>query len=157
MAPADGGSAPSSTGSLRVRPKLVVGPPGADAAIRFYGEVLGARLVTRYTMGGAVVLAQLEMPGGDVVQVKDADEHDPAPAAGGGGVVIDVECAAPDAVAAAAVRLGAQLVFEVADQPYGSRQGRFRDPFGHQWIVGTAPTMSDADVQAALDEWAGQA
>jgi uncharacterized glyoxalase superfamily protein PhnB len=140
---------------MRVRPKLVVGAPGADAAITFYQEVLGARLVSRHTMGEAVVFAQLEMPGGDVVQVKDADEHDPPPA-GGGGVVLDVECDDPDAVASAAVERGAEMVFEVADQPYGSRQGRFRDPFGHQWIVGTPLTMTDAEVQAALDEWSSR-
>lgn len=52
---------------------------------------------------------------------------------------------------------GAQLVFEVSDQPYGARQGRFRDPFGHQWIAGTPVGMTDAQVQAALDEWAAQA
>jgi uncharacterized glyoxalase superfamily protein PhnB len=141
---------------LHVRPKLVIGSPGADVAIRFYQEVLGAEPVTRFTMGETVVLAQLELPGGDALQVKDADEHDPAPPVDGGGVVLDIECEDPDAVAAAAVERGAVMVFDVADQPYGPRQGRFRDPFGHQWIVGTPPTMSDADVQAALDRWVEQ-
>ena len=141
----------------RVRPKLVAGGAGADAAIAFYQEVLGARTVARYTMGDSVVFAQLEMPCGDVLQVKDPDEHDPAPPTGGGGVVLDVECDDPDAVFAAALARGAHVVFEVADQPYGSRQGRFRDPFGHQWIVGTSLTMTDVQVQAALDEWAAQA
>lgn len=139
---------------VRVRPKLVVGDPGADAAIRFYEEVLGARPVSRHTMGEAVVFAQLELSSGDVIQLKDADRHDPAPPRGGGGVVLDVECDDPEAVVSAAVDHGAEVVFPVADQPYGSRQGRFRDPFGHQWIVGTAPTMGDVEVQAALDEWA---
>lgn len=138
---------------MRVRPKLVIGPPGADAAITFYQEVLGARTVARHTMGDSVVFAQLELPGGDVVQVKDADQHDPAPPPGGGGVVLDVECDDPDALAAAAVERGAETVFDVADQPYGARQGRFRDPFGHQWIVGTPVSMTDEQVQAALDDW----
>ncbi|RIK12634.1 MAG: glyoxalase [Acidobacteria bacterium] len=139
----------------RLRPKLVV--DGADAAIAFYEAVLGARTVSRFTMGGAVVLAELELPSGDALQVKDVDRHDPAPPEGGGGVVLDVECDDPDAVAALALERGAQLVFEVADQPYGARQGRFRDPFGHQWIVGTPSTMSDAGIQAALDRWAADA
>jgi PhnB protein len=139
---------------LRVRPKLVIGGPGADAAITFYEQVLGARPVVRHTMGDSVVFAQLELPSGDVLQVKDADQHDPAPRPDGGGVVLDVECDDPDAVAAAAVERGARMVFEVADQPYGSRQGRFCDPFGHQWIVGTSLTMGEAEVQAALEKWA---
>lgn len=135
---------------LRVQPKLVVGGAGADAAIAFYEAVLGARLVSRYTMDGAVVFAQLELPGGSQFQVKDADATDAAPPASGG-VVIDVLCDDPDAVAEAAVEHGAEMVFPVADQPYGARQGRFRDPAGHQWLVGTPITMSDEEIQAALD------
>ncbi|ANS78925.1 Glyoxalase family protein [Serinicoccus hydrothermalis] len=136
-------------------PKLVV--RDADAALTFYAEVLGARLLTRHTMGESVVFAALELPDGGQVQVKDPDDADPAPAGGGTGVILDVLTDDPDAVMARALERGAEEVFPVDDQPYGSRQGRFRDPFGHQWIVGTEVTMADADVQAALDEWAQQA
>lgn len=139
---------------MRVRPKLVVGD--AAAALAFYEEVLGARTVSRFTMGDAVVLAELELPGGATVQVKDADKHDPAPQGRSVGVVLDVLCDDPDGVMALAVRHGARTVFEVADQPYGSRQGRFRDPFGHEWIVGTPVTLTDEQVQGALDEWAAR-
>ncbi|USQ76631.1 VOC family protein [Ornithinimicrobium cryptoxanthini] len=137
---------------IRVRPKLAV--EGAERAIEFYQEVLGARLQSRHTMGEAVVFAQLELPSGDVLQVKDADHVDRAPGPDGAGVIIDVLCDDPDTVVAAAVERGAEVIFEVADQPYGARQGRIRDPFGHQWIVGTELTKSDAEVQAALDDWA---
>lgn len=140
---------------MRVRPKLVVA--GADDALAFYGAVLGARAVTRFTMGDAVVLAELELPGGDTVQVKEADEHDPAPQGRGVGVVLDVLCDDPDRVMALALRHGARPVFEVADQPYGARQGRFRDPFGHEWIVGTPVRMTASEVQAALDAWSAGA
>lgn len=134
----------------RVQPKLVVGRYGADAAIAFYEAVLGARLLSRYTMGVAVVFAQLELPGGAQFQVKDADSTDAAPPASGG-VLIDLVCDDPDAVARAALDHGAQMIFPVADQPYGARQGRFRDPAGHQWLVGTPITMSGEEIQAALD------
>lgn len=137
---------------LRVRPKLVV--EDADRAIAFYREVLGARLETRFTLGEAVVFAELSLPSGDILQVKDADEVDPSPPAGGAGVVMDVLCEDPDALVQAAVHLGAEVVFGVDDQPYGSRQGRIRDPFGHQWIVGTSLSKGQAEVQAALDAWA---
>lgn len=139
---------------LRVCPKLVVAD--ADAAIAFYQEVLGARVVSRHTMGETVVFAQLELPSGDVLQLKDADQHDPGPPSGGGGVILDIECADPDTVADAALAHGAEMVFEVADQAYGARQGRFRDPFGHQWIVGSPSTMSAEEIQAVMDRWADQ-
>ena len=42
----------------------------------------------------------------------------------------------PDAVAAQAVASGATEMSAVADQPYGMRQGRVVDPFGHHWLVG---------------------
>jgi PhnB protein len=42
----------------------------------------------------------------------------------------------PDAVAARAVAAGGREMFPVADQPYGMRQGRVVDPFGHHWLVG---------------------
>lgn len=42
----------------------------------------------------------------------------------------------PDAVAERAVAAGATVVFPIADQPYGMRQGRLRDPDGHHWLLG---------------------
>ena len=42
----------------------------------------------------------------------------------------------PDAVAARAASAGGQVLFPVADQPYGMRQGRLVDPFGHHWLIG---------------------
>lgn len=142
---------------LRLSPKLVVddGPGGADRAIDFYREVLGAEVDVRHVMGAAVVFARLLLPGGGELHVKDADGVDPGPPAGGGGHIVDVVCADPDALVARAVGHGAEVLFAVDDQPYGSRQGRFRDPFGHQWIVGTPIAMSEEAVQDALDAWAG--
>jgi PhnB protein len=51
-------------------------------------------------------------------------------------VRLHLTVADPDAVAAQAVEAGATLMFAVADQPYGWRQGRVVDPFGHHWLVG---------------------
>jgi uncharacterized glyoxalase superfamily protein PhnB len=43
--------------------------------------------------------------------------------------------AARDPVAARAVAAGATVMFPVEDQPYGLRQGRVVDPFGHHWLI----------------------
>jgi PhnB protein len=42
----------------------------------------------------------------------------------------------PDAWAKRAIAAGASELFPVADQPYGMRQGRVVDPYGHHWLVG---------------------
>jgi PhnB protein len=42
----------------------------------------------------------------------------------------------PDAAQARAIAAGAREMFPVADPPYGMRQGRVVDPFGHQWLLG---------------------
>ena len=55
---------------------------------------------------------------------------------GGTSVRISLVVADPDAVAQRAIDAGAELIFPVEDQPYGWRQGRVRDPFGHHWLVG---------------------
>jgi PhnB protein len=42
----------------------------------------------------------------------------------------------PDSAHAQAVAAGATEMFPVTDQPYGMRQGRVVDPFGHHWLIG---------------------
>lgn len=134
---------------LTISPKLVVAD--ADRAIDFYSAVLGAEPKSRFVVGDAVVFAALRV-GDSILQLKDADEHDPAPVTGGCGVVLDVLTSDPDALMDRAVQHGAEVIFAVDDMPYGPRQGRFRDPFGHQWIVGTPITLTDEEVQSALDD-----
>lgn len=129
----------------RISPKLVV--DGADRALAFYCDVLGGEIASRFEHQGKVVFAEVRVGDAVVVQVKDSDATD----APGSGVIVDVVCDDPDGVMAQALAGGGEEVFPVTDQPYGARQGRFRDPFGHQWIVGTEITMSDEEIQAVLD------
>ena len=134
-------------------PKLVVSD--ADAAIAFYGKVFGAVLGHRYTVGDSVVFAELELFGTRVT-LKDADDTDPSPTTlGRPGVLMDVTTDDPDTLARAVVAAGGSVVFEVADQPYGARGGRVRDPFGHEWLLQTPVALGDEDVQRRLDEMLG--
>jgi PhnB protein len=55
---------------------------------------------------------------------------------GGTSVRISLIVPDPDIMAERAVTAGARVVFPVADQPYGFRQGRVADPFGHHWLIG---------------------
>ncbi|HYF72290.1 MAG TPA: VOC family protein [Nocardioides sp.] len=131
-----------------LRPKLVV--PDADAALRWYADHLGATEVVRYVVGGSVVFAEFDVFE-TTVTLKDEDDVDPAPStAGGAGPILDVVTEDPDAVAASMLDNGAVEVFPVADQPYGARGGRVRDPFGVQWLLQTPVTMTPEEVRAAL-------
>ncbi|MEV6279735.1 VOC family protein [Nocardia sp. NPDC051832] len=119
----------------KITPKLVVAD--ADEAIRFYCKVFGAVPGERHDGDGRVVFAELELPGGVLLQLKDADTVD----RGGAGMLLSVIVDDPDGLAEQMAAAGGEIVFEVADQPYGIRQGRVRDPFGHEWIVG-APLIT---------------
>lgn len=133
----------------QVTPKLVV--VGAEAAIDFYATAFGASTEMRFTMGESVVFAQLRL-GELTIQIKDEDEVDKAPPSlGGTAVVLDLVTDGPDELADRAVAAGAAVVFPVADQPYGARQGRVRDPFGHEWIIGSPLDLDPDEVQSRLD------
>lgn len=126
----------------QITPKLVV--EGADKAIHYYREVFDAVLRRRDEAGGRVVFAELGLPGGASFQLKDADEIDKDPLRlGGRGLLLTVAADDPDRLAERMAAGGGEIVFEVADQSYGMRQGRVRDPFGHEWIVGR-PIPSEA-------------
>jgi PhnB protein len=44
-----------------------------------------------------------------------------------------------------AVRAGCEVIYPLADQFYGDRAGRLRDPFGHQWMLSTHIEDVDRD------------
>lgn len=54
--------------------------------------------------------------------------------------------------AARAAKAGAELVTPIADQFYGDRSGRLRDPFGHLWIISTRKEeVSPEETQLRFD------
>ena len=52
-------------------------------------------------------------------------------------IVLLIQTAAPDVVQQEAIKHGADIIAPVEDRKSGVRAGRFRDPFGIQWIVST--------------------
>jgi PhnB protein len=122
-----------------VTPRLVV-KDGA-AAIDFYRRAFGAvEIGERFTApSGELIHAEIRI--GDAVIMITDDTGDGAPArspqsAGGGVTAImatyweDVDAAWERAVAA-----GGEVIYPLADQFYGERGGRLRDPFGQQWML----------------------
>jgi len=108
-------------------------------AVELYAAAFGAVEVgERLTAPDGRVVAELEIDGNRVGLATEAPElGTPSPETAGATTVrLSLVVDDPDAVAARAVEAGCRLMFPVQDQPYGWRQGRVVDPFGHHWLIG---------------------
>jgi PhnB protein len=110
----------------------------AARAIAFYSDAFGAQELSRQVTPTGQIVAQMSI--GDwrffVVDENPAAFNNSPQALGGTTVRLSLIVDDPDAWAARAIASGATEVFPVEDQPYGMRQGRVQDPFGHHWLVG---------------------
>lgn len=108
-----------------------------DAAIAFYVQAFGATVRERFEAPGGVVVAVLEVGGMPFGVATEAPQlGTPSPETAGATTVrVSLHVEDPDAAAAKAIAAGAKEMFAVADQPYGLRQGRVVDPFGHHWLI----------------------
>jgi PhnB protein len=110
----------------------------ARAMVDFYKKAFGAVEHSRQSSPSGQFIIEMSIDGERFYAV---DEN---PAAfnvspttlGGTTVRMSLVVAEPDAVAERAVAAGATIVFPIADQPYGMRQGRIADPAGHHWLIG---------------------
>ena len=113
---------------------------GGQAAIDFYTTVLGATERMRIAgPDGRVGHAELQI-GDSVIMLSDEFPEMGAigpNTLGGSPVTIGVYVDDVDATFARAVAAGATAEREPEHQFYGDRSGRFTDPFGHRWSVGT--------------------
>ncbi|MGW5921937.1 VOC family protein [Nocardia fluminea] len=116
-------------------PKLLVSD--ADAAITFYTRALGAEVSLRVAEAGVVNHAELTLGAAVFALAQSVEEWgwaDPG-SVGGSPVLLVLTVADPDATAHRMAQLGAEVVIPVEDRPYGKRQGRVKDPFGHLWVL----------------------
>jgi PhnB protein len=123
-----------------VTPRLVVRDGGA--AIDFYGRAFGAEEIGERFADpqGRVIHAEVRI-GNSVVMITAEAGDDGAPVRSPtslGGMVTAVMATYWNDVDAAwkrATEAGAEVVYPLADQFYGERGGRVRDPFGQQWML----------------------
>lgn len=110
----------------------------APAAIGFFAAAFGATEVSRHTTPAGLIVSEMAIDDSHFFVVDEnpqAFNNSPA-SLGGTTVRMNLIVDDPDAWAARAVAAGAIAIFPVADQPYGMRQGRVQDPFGHHWLLG---------------------
>jgi PhnB protein len=108
-----------------------------DTAIAFYAEAFGATVRERLEAPDGPVVAVLEidgMPFGVATEAPNLGTPSPE-SVRATTVRVSLHVDDPDAAAARAIAAGATEMFPVADQPYGLRQGRVVDPFGHHWLI----------------------
>lgn len=113
----------------------------AAAAIAFYTRAFGARETFRLTdPKGRVGHAELELGNQTLMLTDEFPEYAfQAPTPGSHApAFLHLHVDDADEVMRVAVAAGAEIVRPAADQFFGERTGRLRDPFGHEWIVGHA-------------------
>jgi PhnB protein len=118
-----------------VTPRLVVSD-GA-AAIEFYGRAFGAEEVgERFTgPGGELIHAEVRIGDSVVMLTGESDEARSPRSAGTVTAILATYWEDVDAAWERALEAGAEVIYPLADQFYGERGGRLRDPFGHQWML----------------------
>lgn len=112
----------------------------AAAAIEFYKDAFGATERGRMeTPDGKIGHAEIEI-GDSLVMLSDAFPQAatrPPSELGGTTSSVFLYVDDVDALAAQAVKAGAKVTQEIADQFWGDRFGSLTDPFGHVWSVAT--------------------
>lgn len=119
-----------------ITPMLTV--RNAAQAVDFYTRAFGAVQVSRLTTPTGQIVAAMSIDGQPFFVVDENPQaYNLSPKAlGGTSVRVSLIVDDPDAVAKRAIGAGAREVFPIADQPYGMRQGRVEDPYGHHWLIG---------------------
>ena len=105
----------------------------APAAIRFLSEAFGFHADEVHEDGGRIAHAQLGWQN-SLVMLGSRRPDDPFDT---GRCSVYVAVDDPDAHCARARAAGAEILMELTDQPYGSRDYAARDPEGNVWCFGT--------------------
>ncbi len=129
---------PVPEGVSTVTPRLVF--DDAAAAIDFYRDAFGAEVPFEPHTGpdGNVVHAEVRIGDSAVCVTDEGDDgNGVAPKSVDRRVTAIMAITVPDVdqLWGRAVAAGCEVVYPLADQFYGERSGRLRDPFGHQWML----------------------
>jgi len=128
---------------------------GADAAIKWYVNNLGAKEKMRFNApDGSVAHAEITI-GDDVIMLAEENlQYNRSPQTlKGNSVNLCVYVQDVDAVVKKATSNGAKLLMPIKDEFYGDRSGRIEDPYGYVWIISTHfKDVTQAEMKKAMDE-----
>ncbi|MBO0721677.1 MAG: VOC family protein [Blastocatellia bacterium] len=149
---------PIPSGHHTVTPRLFI--RGAAKAIEFYKQAFGAIEAKRFAdPSGKIVSAEIKIGDSIISLTDEAPEwgnHSPQ-SLGGATAIITLNVVDADAIWNQAVSAGAKIVFPIADQFYGYRQGRLEDPFGLLWVISThLEDVSAEEMNRRMEDWMKQ-
>lgn len=113
---------------------------GAPAAIDFYQRAFGATEIFRLTEpGGRIGHAELQFGPVVIMLSEEYPEYGilGPQSVGGTGSSIHLHVDDVDSLTGQAAAAGAEIIREPTDQFYGERSATVRDPFGHEWLLGS--------------------
>ncbi len=107
------------------------------AAVEFYKKAFSAGVIFCLTDPDGGVVAELSINGVHFLVADESPEHEnfSPETLGGSTIRMGLVVPDPDSMASQAVAAGAEEIYPVADQRYGYRLGRIKDPFGHHWEI----------------------
>lgn len=129
----------------------------ANRAIEFYKKAFGAQERGGVAKGpdGKVMHAELKI-GDSIIMLSDEfpEFGSHAPDSGASSSMgLHVYVNNVDDAFDRAVKAGAKVEMPVADQFWGDRYGRLKDPFGHKWSIAThVKDMSADEMKRSMDE-----
>lgn len=120
-----------------ITPHLVV--RDAAQAVAFYTRAFDAEELYRNLAPDGQSIVHSELLIGESrffvnEEFPDHDQHSPLHY-GGTAVTLHLYVSDVDTLFTRAVNAGAEIMIELADQFWGDRYGRLRDPFGHEWSL----------------------
>ena len=122
-----------------VTPRLVVS--AGAGAIEFYRKAFGAQEIGERFTGpdGEIIHAELRIGDSIVMITDEGGDAQPARSPHSLGGIVSAIMATywenVDVVWERALDAGAEVIYPLADQFYGERGGRLRDPYGQQWML----------------------
>ncbi len=119
-----------------IRPRLVV--EDVDVAVAYYQRYLGAVPGPRHAEpSGYVGYAEVRIGNSTITLHQAYDDYRlySPESASSSPVLLTLTVDDASAVGAAMVEGGGTVIVSIEDRPWGRREGRIRDPFGHLWVI----------------------
>lgn len=107
------------------------------AAVEFYQKAFGAEVIFCLTDPNGEIVAELSIQGVHFLVADESLEHENFSPESLDGTTVRMGLVVPDPdnMARQAIAAGAEEIYPVANQDYGYRLGRIKDPFGHHWEI----------------------